>query len=135
MTTQAAEKFQNLEDVKRLVEQHRSLIDEPLLMAIYYKPGREAHDIFIFEVIENFGGGAVDEDKEFFEVSYASPSGFPLEQGRKLHLVLTNPEEFTTAVHEKWQLLEELKAAIGRKEYLLLFVEPGHSNLPELIDA
>ena len=100
-------------EVKQLVQNHLKLEDEPLLLAIYYKPQREMHDIFLFEVIQNFGDGEVDPDRELFEVTYASTTGLPLEKGQYLHLVMTNPKELEVATQENWVMVAELRAAMS----------------------
>ena len=99
-------------EMRKLVQEHLGLRDEPLLLAIYYKPPREPQDIFLFEVIGNFGDGAMDPDRELFEVTYASTTGLPLEKGQYLHLVLTNPRELETATQENWEKVAELLAAV-----------------------
>lgn len=136
MKTEAHTQFPGfVAEVGRLVEEHRQLTDEPLLMAIYYKPGREPEDIFLFEVIENFGGGAVDPDHQLFEVTYSSTRGFPLEPGQQLHLVLTNPQEYDVAVREHWPIIAELRTAIQAGDFQTLYVDPGRPDLPAKIDA
>ncbi len=135
MTIQAPTQFPGFAaDVQRLVNEHRQFADEPLLLAIYYKPDRELQDIFLFEVVENLGNG-VDPDRELFEVTYSSTSGFPLEPGQKLHLVLTNPQEFETAVRENWPLLRELREAIDAGAYRVLYSDPRHARLQGLVHA
>ena len=39
-----------------LAKQHLKLRDEPLHLAVAYDPGRDSQDIFLFELLENFGG-------------------------------------------------------------------------------
>lgn len=136
MAIQAPTQFPDLMgEVQHLVEEHRQLTDEPLLLAIYYKPDRETQDVFLFEVIENFGAGAVNPDRELFEVTYNSTSGFVLEPSQRLHLVLTNPREFETAIQEKWPLLEELRRAIRAGDFRVLYSDSRHSCLGEMIHA
>lgn len=126
MTTTAIATFPNQEYEKRLtrlVRDHREIKDEPLLLAVYYAPKREPGDVFLFEVIESFGGGNVDEDKKMFEVTYGDTPGFPMKAGQDLHLVLTNPEELKTAVRERWALVKELRDAFRRNHAKPLFEE------------
>ena len=57
MVTKTPTDFPNLKDrLNALVEEHKQLHDEPLLLAIYYAPKRNPNDVFLFEVVENFGG-------------------------------------------------------------------------------
>lgn len=124
-----------VQQIAHLIDAHKRLTDEPLLLAIYYKPDREAQDIFLFEVIENFGEGAVDPDRELFEVTYNSTSGFPLEPGQHLHLILTNPREFEVAVREQWPLAQELQQAVRIGAFRTLHSDPRHAHLREMVNA
>jgi hypothetical protein len=111
------------------------LADEPLLLAIYYKPDREPQDIFLFEVIENFGDGAIDSDQELFEVTFGASSGLSLEPGQLLHLVLTNPSEFEKAARANWSLMEELRQAIAAGNFRVLYSHPDYLSLRGTIHA
>lgn len=136
MTTQAPTQFPGFAtQIRGLVEEHLKLTDEPLLWAVYYKPNRDEQDIFLFEVIEDFGAGRIDPDREFFEVTYTSKSGFDMDADQRLHLVLTNPQEFTAAVRENWELLAELQQAINLGNYQTIYIDQGHKHLAEMVNA
>jgi hypothetical protein len=136
MTTQAQTQFPGFApQIRRLVEDHLKLTDEPLLWAVYYKPQREEQDIFLFEVVGNFGGDGIDPDRELFEVTYTSKSGFDMDADQQLHLVLTNPHEFETAVRENWELLAELRQAIDAGNYQTVHIDPMHKHLAEMVNA
>jgi hypothetical protein len=136
MTVQTRKQFpEYAEELRGLVAQHRKISDEPLLLAIYYKPGREEEDVFLFEVIGDFGAGAIDEDRELFEVTYASSTAFSLEAGQRLHLVLTNPQEYEVAVQQGWKHVQELREAIKSGDFQVLYSDPGCPKLRELVDA
>lgn len=122
MAPQTIVRFPDLKDqVKRLVQAHRKLKDEPLLLAVYYAPKRNPKDVFLFEVAENFGGGRVDKDRKLFEVTYRSTDGFPMAPGQQLRLVLTNPIELDEAVKGNWKHVQELREAFSRKRTDVLF--------------
>lgn len=121
--------------IDRLVKRHRSMKDEPLLLAIHYRPRRRPQDVFLFEVIEGFGAGKIDSERELFEVTYSDPSGFPLKAGQRLHLLLTNPQEFERAVAENWKSLAELRGAIKAGDSRTVYSDPESRHLRELIDA
>lgn len=136
MTQQAARWIpEYLPQVERLVESHRSLAGEPLLLAILYAPSRNAGDAFVFEVIENFGSNSIDPDSELFEVSFDSTADFQLPPGHKLRLVLTNPEELRAAVRDAWPLAQELRQAMRDGRARVIWADPGHPDLLELIDG
>jgi hypothetical protein len=100
------------EQVRELVDQHRKLKNEPLHLAVYFAPvRRDKRDVFVFEVIEGFGGGEVDPDGALFEFGYGSTPGFPLPAEVNLRMVLTNPTEFQNAIDNDWKGVQELRAA------------------------
>ena len=109
---------------KRLVESHLALEDEPLLLALYYAQDADSEDVYLFEVIENFGAGDISEDKELFEVTFGSSEGFPLPSGRHLHLILTNPDELKAAFANKWEGVEAIRSAIWRGNFRSLYSHP-----------
>jgi hypothetical protein len=132
--SQVATEFPNLErNVRLLVEEHKTLKDEPLVLAVYYAPERNPEDVFLFEVIEGFGGGSVDPERTLFEVTYGPSSGFPMEAGQRLHLILTNPEEFRTAARDGWSLLGELKGAVGKDRAKVVFSTEDGKGLSKLL--
>jgi hypothetical protein len=132
VTTQTLSVFPHLEEpVKNLVEAHKTLQEEPLLLAVYYAPQRNQEDVFLFEVVENFGGGSVDEDRELFEVTYGSTPGFPMGPGQQLRLIMTNPKEFELAAKQGWTLVQELRTAFHDKRARVIF-EDGKQG-PQLL--
>lgn len=134
MTVQTVSQYPEFcEQLEALVEQHLELDDEPLLLAIYYKPDRDEGDVFLFEVIEDFGNGAIGPDDELFEVTIASTSGFLMAPEQWLHLVLTNPHEFEVAVRQEWEHVEELRRAVNAGNYKLLHRNAEGEQLGELI--
>ncbi|MCX7014596.1 MAG: hypothetical protein NTW86_18940 [Candidatus Sumerlaeota bacterium] len=103
-----------------LVREHLALKDEPLLLAAYYVPRRKPKDIFVFELIENFGDNTVSPAREFFEVTFSSSKDIPLEPGQQVHLVMTNPEEMEVALQEGWKNAQELKEAKRKGKFWVL---------------
>lgn len=123
------------EELRNLIKQHKKIRHEPLVWAIYYKPKRNANDIFLFEVLENFGNGGVDPDRELFEVTYGYASGFPMNKNQELHLVLTNPAEFKLAANENWAGFDELKQAVVRGDFKILSPLKKHTDLQRLLNV
>jgi hypothetical protein len=98
--------------VKELVKQHRKLRDEHLHLAVYFAPpNRPKRDIYLFEVIDGFGGGHVEENGKLFSFAYGSTPGFPLPEGVSLRMVLTHPAEIDKAIRENWKRIDELRKA------------------------
>jgi hypothetical protein len=129
----AAKYPQYLAAVKRLVEQHRKIKDEPLHLAVYFAPKRNPRDVFLFEVIGGFGGEHIDPEKKIFEISFGSTAGFELPPSRHLRLVLTNPVEFAKAVQGKWKGVMELKEAKHRGTAQIVFRDAMGREFWELL--
>jgi hypothetical protein len=124
-----------LPQVETLVENHRAIKAEPLLLAILYAPARNPGDAFVFEVIENFGSNSIDPDEELFEIAFDSSAGFALPTGRKLRLILTNPEELRAAVRDHWPMAEELRQTMRDGHARVIWSDPAHRYLLELVDG
>jgi len=115
-------------EMENLVEQHKRIKDEPLLLAVYYEPDRDNGDLFLFEVADGFGSNQIDPDQELFEVTYGATDEFPMETDQKLHLVLANPAEASVAFEEGWPLASEIREAARRKKAAPLYqTEEGAS--------
>ena len=121
------------DDLRRLADEHLLLQDEPLHLAIAYDPGHDPKDVFLFEVVGGFGGGAVNPDGNLFEVTYGTSSGFSSLNGEELHLVLTSPEELPVAVREQWPLALEVARAVRQGEFEVLYEDELGRKLLELV--
>lgn len=110
--------------VERLVEQHRELRNEHLHLAVYYAPPkRPKRDIYLFEVIDGFGGGDIDPDKKLFAFAYGSTPGVSLPEGVSLRMVLTNPLELDRAIEENWKRVTELREARQAGKAVVLYAD------------
>src|SRR5260370_38000991 len=100
-----AERFPKFEAaIRRLTNQHRELVDEPLHLAISYLPAmRDQQHIFLFEVIGN-PEESVNPGQDLFEATFTATPGFPMGANEQLHLILTNPRELEIALPESWPL-------------------------------
>ena len=98
--------------VDRLVSQHRKLRKDRLHLAVYLAPpNRPKRDIYIFEVLNDFGGGRIDPKKKLFTFAYGSTPGLPLPDGVRLWMILTNPAELEKAIQEDWAGVGEIRNA------------------------
>lgn len=124
-----------LDDVKRLIEQHRRLEHQPLLLAIYFAQDQDPSGVYLLEVISQFGYDEVSDDKELFEMSYGSTDGFALPPGSRLNITLTNPVELRAAVEQGWASLNPLLAAMeaGPKHYRVIYHTDDGSELLGLL--
>ena len=114
--------------VQRLIDQHRQLEQQPLLLAIYYAQDNDPHGVYLLEVISEFGYNEVSDDQDMFEMEYGSTDGFPLPPGSHLHILLTNPKEFSLALRQDWRALAPLMSAIERGNYRVVHQEGGEGS-------
>jgi hypothetical protein len=120
-STWISETFPHFEEALReLVQQHRQLEGEPLHLAMTFAPERDPRDIFLLEVLSGILSGTMNEDRELFEVSFLSSSGFPLEPKQELHLILTNRTEFKAALDEGWSSAQEIVDAVREGNFRVL---------------
>jgi len=119
------------EQIRNLAIQHRSLEDEPLHLALSYDPEREGqnNDIFLFEVVSNFGDNEISPDGDLFEVTFNSSNDLQLGPDQQLHLIITNPREIETAIQDQWPLLEELRRAITAGNYEELYADESGKDI------
>ena len=94
-----AERFPQFEaPIRRLTEQHRELVDEPLHLAVSYLPAmRDQQHIFLFPSHRWSRGKYQFRARAFPEAVFETTPGFPMGPDEQLHLILTNPRELETA--------------------------------------
>jgi len=110
--------------VEKLVQQHRTLRNEHLRLAVYFAPPkRPKRDIYLFELIDDFGSGQIDPDRKLFSFAYGSTPAFPLPPGVSLRMILTNPTELETAINEKWKRLDELRDARSNGKAIVIYAD------------
>lgn len=119
--------------VRDLVAQHRKLKDQRLRLAVYFAPRRAKRDIFLFEVIDGFGGDAIDPDAKLFAFGYGSTPGFPLPSGTSLRMVLTSPKEFHHAIVHDWKSVQELRAARDAGHAMIIHQDASGKRLWSLL--
>lgn len=107
--------------IRDLVQRHREFEDEPLHLALLYDPGRDTEDVFLFELLSNYGRDEVGEDGDLWEVTFASSGSLPLSTGQNFHLVLTNPRELEFALNAGWPTAVELRDAIRRGDFEVVY--------------
>jgi hypothetical protein len=119
--------------IRDLVRQHRVIPDEPLHLAMTYEPGRDSPDVFLFELLGNFGGNDIGEEQQLFEVAFGPSLSLALEPGQDLHLVLTNPAEFPVALEQHWPTAEEIRDAVRRGDFEVLHSDETGQNAFSLL--
>jgi len=112
------------DQVKELVEQHRTSRGGLLHLAVYLSPPKRAkRDVYLFEVIDNFGGGHIDPHRKLFTFAYGSTPGFPLPEGVSLWMILTNPSEFDRAMEESWKGIDDIRNAKNAGKAVVLYAD------------
>jgi hypothetical protein len=124
----------HLELATKLVEYHKTLTEDPLQLAIYYAPERDSQDMFLLEVLQDFGTNEFDTEPCFFEVTFEPSNKLPLKADQKLHMTLTSPEEFVFAAEHNWPSFRELHDAYKNGRAQILF-DAGHLALMDQLNA
>lgn len=121
--------------VREFVEQHRRLKKQRLHLAVYFAPlRRNKSDVFLFEVIDGFGGEIAQVDRgDLFEFAYGSTPAFALPEGSSLRMVLTNPEQFREAARRHWKGCQELRAARDAHQAIVIHSDGVGKQLWNLI--
>ncbi len=111
-----------LHDVERLIEQHRCLEHQTLLLTVYYDRPQDPESVYLLEVISQFGYDEISDDKALFQMAYGSTDGFPLPVGSRLNITLTNTNELSAAVEQGWPSVQPLLAAVtaGKTHYQVI---------------
>jgi hypothetical protein len=132
--TWTSERFPQFEkEIRRLTEQHRELKDEPLHLAIAYEPGQpqDPEDIYLFEVIGGWGDS--NPDKELFDTTFEPNGRLPTGFNQRLHMILTTPAEFKTALEENWNSAEEIVNGV-RRDYQVFYSDAIGKEILDLIE-
>jgi hypothetical protein len=131
-----ADRFPQFEAaIRRLTDQHRELVDEPLHLALSYLPAlRNRQHIFLFEVIGD-PGESINPERDLFEAVFETTPGFPMGPGEQLHLILTNPREMEIALREGWSLASEVVNAIRAGDYEVLYKDEIGNQVLDMLEA
>jgi len=131
-----ADRFPQFEAaIRRLTEQHRELVDEPLHLAVSYLPGmRDQQHIFLFEVIGG-PGESINPERDLFEAIFETSPGFPMGPNEQLHLILTNPRELEIALREGWSLASEVVNAFRAGDYEVLYKDEIGKRVLDTLEA
>ena len=139
MAVETVDSFrQYLADVRDLVEGHKELDREKLLLAVTYTPqdvGRSPDDVYLFEVFDGFHRNQISPYRNFDEVLYGSTEALPLGKGQYLHIILTNPTELEVGVKESWPLACELRQSVESGAYETVFDATSDGRLMEQLRA
>jgi len=122
-----------LEQVKQLVAQHLELVEEPLLLAIYYRTDRAENDVFLLEVLDNFNGSSIECDGDLLEVLYGSTPHFMLrDRDAVLQIILASPEELLRAATKNTSRFREVKHALAEGRAQKVYGSPEGDDLMQV---
>ena len=112
--------------IRNLVTQHLELGKDAPILAVYFESIRFPRDPFLLEISPQFVGNS--DERDWFEVTYGSTTGFLLSPNQRLHLLLTNWSEFQQAARENWPSYTEFADAVRRNRYITVY---GNLVLPQ----
>jgi hypothetical protein len=128
-----------LNQVKELVNQHLELVEEPLLLAIYYAPDgdvpeRNPEDVFLFEVLGNFDGSSIAYEGDLLEVVYGNTPHFVMHsRDSLLHIILTSPAELYEAAQRNTRRFQEVKRALAEHRAQIIYSDPQGVELQKVL--
>ena len=126
------EHIELIEDL--VLNDHTEFKETPLVLAIYFKSRQFPNEECVFEVLHRFGLNEVSEVKSVFQIQFGPTPNFPLPQGDRLHLFLTNPIEMSYAIAHRWPEVVDLCEAIQSgqsKEIHRSFDDPQSGKILE----
>ena len=119
--------------VRSLVSSHREIADEPLHLAMYFENPENPKDLYLLEVLENFGQNRVSDEEEIMRVSFPASADFPIDAEKRLSLILTNLPELRVALVDDWDSFRDVRGLIENSRYKVVFSDPvGEKILGEL---
>ncbi len=118
-----------------VLNDHMALDDTPLSLAIYFESRRSPHEECVFEVLHRFGFDEVSEERSVFQVQFGPTRNFPLPEGDRLHLFLTNPIETMFAISNGWPEIYDLCRAMNRSRYEVVYHRPDDPDADQVLNA
>lgn len=118
-----------------VLNDHVALEDTPLSLAIYFGSRRVPNEECVFEVLHHFGFDEVSEERTIFQVQFGRTHNFPLPEGDRLRLFLTNPTEIIYAMEHGWPEINDLRDAIGRGDFEVIYRRPGDFDADKVLNA
>ena len=118
-----------------VLQDHVALDDEPLLLAVYYASAAAPDEECLFEVADNFGFNEISGEHRIFQIQFGPTQKFPLPEGDRLRLSLTNPVEFQRAITDRWPEVQDLQEAIVHGQYELMYLCDTDPEAKILLEA
>jgi len=127
------EQMELIEDL--VLNDHTEFKETPLILAIYFKSRQFPNEECVFEVLHRFGLNEVSEIKSVFQIQFGRTPKFPLPEGDRLHLFLTNPIEVSYAIAHRWPEVVDLCEAINSSQSTEIYSSSDDPEAGQLRDA
>lgn len=118
-----------------ILNDHTELKDTPLALAIYYKSRQWPNEECVFEVLHRFGLDEVSEIGSVFQIQFGPTQNFPLPEGDRLHLFLSNPNEMMYAIGHGWPEINDLVKAVQAGSYEVIYSCPDDPSANQVLTA
>ena len=118
-----------------VLNDHKELDDTPLSLALYFESHRFPHEECVFEVLHRFGMDEVGSERMIFQVQFGPTRNFPLPEGDRLHLFLTNPTEMAYAIENGWPEVYDLCRAIQSERYAKIYQRQNDPGADTILSA
>ncbi len=118
-----------------ILNDHTELKDTPLALAIYFKSRQWPNEECVFEVLHRFGLDEVSEVRSVFQIQFGATQNFPLPDGDRLHLFLSNPIEMMYAIEHGWPEIHDLVRAIQAGSYEVIYGCPDDPSADQVLAA
>jgi len=118
-----------------VLNDHTILEDTPLCLAIYFQSRRVPNEECVFEVLHRFGLDEVSDERSIFQIQFGRTPKFPLPEGDRLRLFLTNPTEALYAIKNGWPEIHDLSAAMNAGQYETIYTHPNDADTKRVLSA
>lgn len=118
-----------------VLNDHTVLEDTPLCLAIYFQSRHVPYEECVFEVLHHFGLDEVSEERSFFQIQFGRTPNFPLPEGDRLRLILTNPTEMVYAIRSGWSEIYDLSLAMNAGRCEVIYERPDDADTQRVLSA
>ena len=118
-----------------VLNDHTALEDTPLCLAIYFQSRRAPQEECLFEVAHRFGLDEVSEERSIFQIQFGRTPNFPLPEGDRLRIFLTNPTEAVYAINNGWPEFYDLCVAMNLGRYEVIYERPDDLDTQRVLNA
>ncbi|MGI4792293.1 MAG: hypothetical protein ACRYFS_25995 [Janthinobacterium lividum] len=117
-----------------VLNDHTVIEETPLILAIYFKSRRVPVEECLFEVLHRFGLDEVSEERSIFQIQFGRTPNFPLPEGDRLRLFLTNSVEMNYAIANSWPEVVDLCESINSEQFEEIYRNPNDPDAARIWD-